>query len=156
MSFKSLSIAAFIAAFPLTASGDIMVMDPYARASSPAAKAGAAFMVLHNTGTQDDRLIGATTEASKLTQLHTHVDDGNGVMKMIHVHEGFEIKAGEKLMLERGGNHVMLLGLTSSLDQDEVISVTLTFEKAGDKVIEIPVDLTRKPSQHGGHTHGDH
>lgn len=149
MSLKSLSIAALVATLPLSAAADIMVMDPYARASSPAAKAGAAFMVLHNTGSEDDRLIGATTEASKVTQLHTHVDDGNGIMKMTHVHEGFEIKAGEKLMLERGGNHVMMMGLTSSLDQDEVISVTLTFEKAGEMVVDIPVDLTRKPAKHG-------
>ena len=153
MSFKTLSLAALMAAIPLSVSADIIVIDPYARASSPAAKAGAAFMVLHNTGSEDDRLIAASSDASKLTQLHTHIDDGNGVMKMTHVHEGFVIKAFEKLLLERGGNHVMLMGLTDSLDQGETISVTLTFEKAGDMVVEIPVDLKRKPKGHG---HGDH
>jgi copper(I)-binding protein len=42
----------------------------------------------------------------------------------------------------------MMMGLTSSLDQGETISVTLTFEKAGEKVVEIPVDLERKPAAH--------
>ena len=149
MSFKSFSLAALIATLPLGAAADIMIMDPYARASSPAAKAGAAFMVLHNTGDQDDRLIGVSSDVSKLTQLHTHIDDGNGVMKMTHVEDGFEIKAGEKLMLERGGHHVMVMGLNDSLDQGEMISVTLTFENAGDKVVEIPVDLKRKAKGHG-------
>ena len=153
MSFKSLSIAAVMAVAPLTVSADIKVIDPYARSSSPVAKAGAAFMVLHNTGPLDDRLTGVRTDASKLAQLHTHIDDGNGVMKMTHVHEGFVIKAGEKLMLERGGNHVMLMGLTGSLDRGETISVTLTFENAGEMVVEIPVDLERKPKNHG---QGDH
>jgi copper(I)-binding protein len=148
MSLKTLSMAALIAVLPLAATADIMIMDSYARASSPAAKAGAAFMVLHNMGAEDDRLIGASTEASKMTQLHTHIDDGNGIMKMTHVEEGFEIKAGEKLILQRGGHHVMMMGLTSSLDQGETISVTLTFEKAGEKVVEIPVDLERKPAAH--------
>jgi copper(I)-binding protein len=147
MSFKTTLIVALMAATPIAA--DIMVIDPYARAASPVAKAGAAFMTLHNTGPEDDRLIAATTNASKIAQLHTHIDAGDGIMKMTHVHEGFEIKAGEKLMLERGGNHVMMMGLTDSLDQDEVISVTLTFENAGDITIDIPVDLKRKPKAHG-------
>ena len=66
---------------------------------------------------------------------YRHIDDGNGIMKMTHVEEGFEIKAGEKLILQRGGHHVMMMGLTSSLDQGETISVTLTFEKAGEKTL---------------------
>ena len=59
-------------------------------------------------------------------------------------------------MMKRGGHHVMLMGLTDSLDQGEAISVTLTFEKAGDVVVDIPVDLERKPDANGGHSgHGN-
>lgn len=154
MSLKTILLAGFLAASPVVASADIMVMDPYARASSPAAKAGAAFMVLHNTGDTDDRLVSVTSNVAKRTELHTHKDQGGGVMKMIHVEEGFEIPAGKKLELARGGNHVMFMGLNHSLDQGATVSVTLTFENAGEKVVEIPVDLERKAKGHGSHGHG--
>lgn len=128
-------------------------MDAYARASSPVAKAGAAFMQIKNMTAEDDRLIAATSSVSKLTQLHTHKDAGDGVMKMLHVEEGFALAAGDTLMLARGGKHVMLMGLNEPLENGDVISVTLTFEKAGDIVLEVPVDLDRKPAA-GAHGHG--
>lgn len=155
----SAAIAALLSLPTASLAGDagIMIEDAYARASSPAAKAGAAFMQIMNMTGEDDRLIAASSNASKIAQLHTHKDKGDGVMQMLHVEEGFELPAGETLTLQRGGNHVMLMGLNDPLDNGEVISVTLTFEKAGDVVVEIPVDLDRKPAHgHGGHgTHSN-
>lgn len=156
----SAAIAALLILPSAAMSGDakFMIEDAYARASSPAAKAGAAFMQIMNMSGEDDRLIGAQTDASKVTQLHTHKDTGDGVMQMLHVEEGFEIPAGETLMLARGGKHVMLMGLNDPLENGETVSITLTFEKAGDITIDVPVDLDRKPEAgaHGGHgTHSN-
>lgn len=69
-------------------------------------------------------------------------------MKMMHVEEGFAIPAGETYMLKRGGDHVMFMGLTEDMLQGGSVSVTLTFEQAGDIVIDVPVDLERQ--DHGG------
>ena len=152
MSLKTPLLAAAAAAFvamPALAEG-IMVKDPYARAATPMAKTGAAFMMIMNHSGQDDRLIDAKATVAKKVELHTHKEISDGVMQMMHVPEGFEIAAGDMLMLERGGHHVMMMGLTESFEQGKVIEVTLTFEKAGDVVVEVPVDLKRK----GGH--GDH
>lgn len=152
MSLKTTLLAAAAAAFvamPALAEG-IMVKDPYARAATPMAKTGAAFMMIMNHSGQDDRLIDAKAAVAKKVELHTHKEISDGVMQMMHVPEGFEIAAGDMLMLERGGHHVMMMGLTESFEQGKVIEVTLTFEKAGDVVVEVPVDLKRK----GGH--GDH
>lgn len=152
MSLKTTLLAAAAAAFvamPALAEG-IMVKDPYARAATPMAKTGAAFMMIMNHSGQDDRLIDAKAAVAKKVELHTHKEISDGVMQMMHVPEGFEIAAGDMLMLERGGHHVMMMGLTESFEQGKVIEVTLTFEKAGDVVVEVPVDLNRK----GGH--GDH
>jgi copper(I)-binding protein len=38
------------------------------------------------------------------------------------------------------------------MEQGAMVTVTLTFEKAGDVVVEIPVDLERQ--DHGGMQHG--
>jgi len=105
MSFKTLLAAAALSVSTLPALADdakLMVMDPYARASTPSSKSGAIFLEVMNHG-EADRLIGASTTAAGMTQLHTHKEDANGVMKMIHVDEGFEVPAGGTLALKRGG-----------------------------------------------------
>lgn len=157
MSFKSIVIAA-VASFTLVGAAfadmsNIMVEDAYARASNK--MAGAAFMAVTNHTAADDRLISASSDVAKRTELHTHKDMGDGVMKMMHVEEGFAIPAGETHMLQRGGDHVMFMGLTQELKQGDVIDLTLTFEKAGDVIVQISVDLERKPAA-GGMDHSSH
>jgi len=158
MSFKSTFLAA-IAAVTLTGSAwaedmtaKIMVMDPYARSSMMSASSGAAFMTLMNQTDQDDRLIAASSDIAKKVELHTHIEDANGVMQMREVEGGFPVPAHGMHALERGGDHVMFMGLNQSLVDGDMVTLTLTFEKAGDIVVEVPVDLTRKP-EHGKMKH---
>ena len=158
MNMKTLLLAAalpFFAGHAVAGEAKIMVMDPYARASTPTSKSGAIFFELVNHG-EADRLIAASTDLANRTELHTHEEDANGVMRMIHIEEGFALPAGESLMLKRGGKHVMLMGLTQPLENGATVPLTLTFEKAGDVVVEVPVDLDRKPAGGHGHGHGDH
>ena len=156
MSFKSTILAAVAAsAFALPAfAADIMVQDPYARSSAMMATSGAAFMQIINHGESDDRLTGAASPVAEMVQLHTHKEDENGVMRMLHVEEGFPVAAGETLMLARGGNHVMFMGITEPFEQGDTIPLTLTFEKAGDITVEVPVDLERQPIHGMKHQHG--
>lgn len=126
----------------LAFAADITITDPYLRVSGAMAKTGAAFMVIENHGA-DDRLIGVKSDIAERVELHTHEQDANGVMKMVHVEEGFAIAAGEQHALQRGGEHVMFLGLKSVPAEGEKISLTLTFEKAGDVTIEVPLDNKR-------------
>ena len=156
MSFKSTILAALAAsAFALPAfAQDIMVNDPYARSSSMNATSGAAFMQIMNHSDSDDRLIGAASPVAKRVELHTHQQNEQGVMRMIHVEEGFPVAAGETLALARGGNHVMFMGITDPFEQGDMIPLTLTFEKAGEINIDVPVDLERKPMHGMGHQHG--
>jgi copper(I)-binding protein len=128
----------------------IMVQDPYARVSAKMSTSGAAFMEIMNKGAEDDQLIDARSDIAKRVELHTHMETGDGVMKMMHVEDGFTIPAEGHHMLQRGGDHVMFMGLTQELKHGDVVPVTLVFKNAGEIMIEIPVDLERKPG-HGGH-----
>lgn len=130
-------------AFALPAAAEITVADPFARVSTAMSKSGAAFMAIHNSGPEDDRLIAAASDVAARVELHTHRDTGGGVMQMVEVPEGFPVPAGATHSLQRGADHVMFMGLNRTLEQGDVIHVTLTFEKAGDVMVEIPVDLTR-------------
>lgn len=155
---KHLLLAAMAAslAMPALAESRIEIDDPYARAAGVTAQAGAAFMVIRNTGDSDDRLIAATSDAARRVELHTHRQDDNGVMRMIHVEEGFAIPAGAEVMLMRGGRHVMFMGLNDPFDQDEMLDVTLTFDEAGEITVQIPVDNDRQPGMgQGDMSHGN-
>lgn len=147
MSFKLrivAAVAAFVLAVPAFAEG-IMVDDPYARVSSKKSTSGAAFMVIHNHSGGDDRLLDAKSDVAKRVELHTHLQDANGVMKMVHVEEGFALPKDGMIEMKRGGAHVMFMGLTAPLEHGDKVNVTLVFEKAGEVQIEVPVDLERKP-----------
>jgi len=158
MSFRTLLAATSVAFLSLSApvfAGDIMIKDAYVRSSTPSSPTGAAFMMLMNHSDSDDRLIAATSDVAKRVELHTHTEDANGVMRMREIDGGIAIPAGGMHMMERGGDHVMFMGLTEPLVQNTEVKVTLTFENAGEVEIMIPVDHARKAG-HSGDTHGDH
>lgn len=149
MSFPKLLAGAFalaLSAMPAIA-GDMMIMDAYMRSSGPTAKTGAAFMHIANHGASDDVLISATSDVAKKVELHTHIDAGDGVMQMREVEGGFAVPAHGMHMLARGGDHIMFMGLTRQINDGDMITVTLTFEKAGEMTVEIPVDLNRMPAE---------
>ena len=139
---RILALALSLAATPLFAA-DITVEDAYARASRPGAPTGAMFMTIRNSGDADDRLVAVESPIAQLVELHTHIDD-NGVMKMRPVDDGFEIPAGGEHQLMRGGDHVMLMGLTQSLENGKTVPLTLVFEKAGEITLDVTVDNDRQ------------
>jgi hypothetical protein len=141
-------------AFALPAFAEITIEGAYARVSTAMSKSGAAFMVVHNSGAEDDQMIDAKAEISDRVELHTHKADANGVMQMLHVPEGFTIPAGGMHELKRGADHVMFLGLKNTLSHGDVVHVTLTFEKAGDIEIDIPVDLEKDAAAMGAAANG--
>ncbi len=157
MSVKSTVLAGIFAAFSTAAAfaDGIELHDAYARAASPMAQSGAAFMVIHNHGGPDDRLIGAASPIAEKVELHTHEVDDAGVMRMIHVEEGFALPTDGEIIMERGGKHVMFMGLTESLEQGTIIPLTLIFETAGEMTFDIEVDLEPRAGHAHGHD-GDH
>lgn len=147
------ALSAFALTSPALADG-VEVHDAYAITSGAMAQSGAAFMVIHNHGGPADRLLAARSDVAARTELHTHVQNSDGVMQMIEVEEGFDLPTDGEIVMERGGHHVMFLGLTAPLEDGQVIPVTLVFETAGDVVVDVTVDLDRA----GGAAmdHGDH
>lgn len=162
MTFAALA-AVLSLALPATAETHpegMHVHDVYARSMGKVGASGAIFFMMHNNAATDDRLIAARADVAERVELHTHKEDANGVMQMLHVEEGFAIPAGEMHELARGGDHVMLLGLTRELADGDTFPVTLIFEQAGEITVEAVVDNARKPGagmmDHSGHGDMDH
>ncbi|MGY6548202.1 MAG: copper chaperone PCu(A)C [Roseinatronobacter sp.] len=142
-------------AVPALACDTVEILDPFARASTAMSQSGAAFMTLVNPGPGACRVIEARSDIAERIELHTHIEDADGVMRMVEVEEGFTIPAGGTHALERGGDHVMFLGLTQSLAQGDEISLTLVFEDGTELTSIVPVDLERMGAHGHGHSH-DH
>lgn len=99
---------------------------------------GAAYLDITNAGAAVDRLIAGKTEVAETVEIHEVVDK-DGLMTMQPLANGLEIPAGATVKLEPGGYHIMLIGLTESLEEGMVYDLTLTFETAGDVVVSVPV-----------------
>ena len=148
------AVSSFLILYSSLSAGQILVSDAYALSSGPLAKAGAAYMKIMNHSEGSDRLIGVQSDIAKKTELHTHLKDDNGVMRMVHIDEGIKIGPMKEHSLVRGGQHIMFMGLKEPFETGKIISVILLFEKAGKITIEIVVDQDRKDKkQSHSHTH---
>lgn len=133
-----LTIAAVVAVVAAAHAGDVMVSGAYARASAtPAAKAGAVYFTIRNEAATPDKLMSVATDAAQSAMLHENVEE-NGVVSMRHLME-LPIASKETVTLEPKKLHVMLMGLKAPLKKGEHLSMTLTFEKAGEVKIDVPV-----------------
>lgn len=121
------------------------VQDAYARSMGGIGASGAIFMMLHNNGANDDRLIGAKADVAQKIELHTHKMTEEGLMQMLEIEGGVPMPAGEMHPFERGADHVMLMGLTQELADGDRFPLTLVFESGTELVVDVIVDNARKP-----------
>ena len=99
--------------------------------------AGGVFMTITNGTGEADKLLEARTDKAMMVQLHTMVME-DGSMKMQQVPE-ITIPAGGQVVLKPKDLHVMLMDLTTSIEEGEKFPVILRFEKAGEKTVEVTV-----------------
>ena len=142
------AFSSFLALSPILSAGQIVISDAYARSAGPLAKAGAAYMKIINHSDESDRLIGVQSDIAKKTELHTHLKDDNGVIRMVRIDEGIEIGSMKEHRLVRGGQHIMFMGLKEAFKTGKIIPVTLFFEIAGEVGVEIVVDQARNEKKH--------
>lgn len=120
--------------------GDIEIIHPNIPQPAAGAKTAGGYMGISNEGAEADRLIAVETDAAARAELHISEIGADGVSTMRHLEDGIEIPAGDTVVLERGGLHVMLMGLTGTLTEGDMVKATLVFEHAGKVEMEFMVD----------------
>ncbi len=129
--FSRLVPLLFAALLTLSACGDggpdegtqaagIAVADAWVKATDM--DMSAAFMVMSNSGDEDVKVVGVSTDLTDVAELHETTDE-----KMRAV-ESLTIPAGDSLMLEPGGDHVMLMELADPIEPGQEVTFTLEFE----------------------------
>jgi copper(I)-binding protein len=113
-------LVTLIFAFLLSSSvlAELVVEEGYVRKPIPGRSMSAAFMTINNVGKDDVLLKTAAIDGAKSVEIHTHTHK-DGVMRMRQLHE-LMIKAGESIVLEPGGLHLMVFGITKLPDNPQV------------------------------------
>jgi copper(I)-binding protein len=136
----------------IVTSGALTVSGAFSRAMLPNAPAAGGYLTIANSGTGDDTLVGATTEAAGRIELHQMSMVGD-VMKMSAVENGITVPAGGSVTLEPGGLHLMFLDVGTPFAEGECVAVTLDFASG----VAVPVMLAigainaAEPPDHAGH-----
>ena len=112
--------------------GHLVIVQPWSRASSKSAQAGAVFLHLDNLDEEAIGLTGATTPVAETVELHSHTTSADGVMHMGPVNS-IDLPAHGHADLAPGGFHIMLIGLKQPLVAGQTFPLTLTFSD-GDPV----------------------
>ncbi|MCS7244608.1 MAG: copper chaperone PCu(A)C [candidate division WOR-3 bacterium] len=113
---------------------DIEILNPYARIA-PKDGSSAVYMKIKNNQGMEDTLYEAYCNCANITELHETIKKGD-MMEMKKI-DYLVIK--DKLSLEPGGLHVMLINLKEDLRENDTIELVLKFKKSGEKKIKVPV-----------------
>lgn len=133
--FKYFSLVAITM---LALQAEVLLVDPYAKATPPNAKNSAAFMKIENKSNSDIELLAASSNISKVTEIHTHLEE-NGMKKMIQI-PSIKIPANSSVELKPGGLHIMFLGIQNQINENSNIDLNLTFSNGKTyKLNQIPV-----------------
>jgi periplasmic copper chaperone A len=153
LAYAAVLIAATSPAFAQETKAPIAVGEPYARETPAGAQTGAVYMMIENKTNTPDRLTAASSDVASRVQVH-EMSMTNGVMKMRELADGLAIPAGGSVTLKPGGYHIMLVGLKKPLKAGETFPLTLTFEKAGNISVTVPVQaMGAMPKDQGSMGH---
>ena len=115
------------------------------------------FGTIRNPGDSDLHLTGVDGDLGGSTELHETVPGASGMM-MKEREDGFVIPAGGELLLEPGGNHIMLMDLDEPITTGQQITLTLEFDGAEQDVTVFARDFQGGEEEYvgGGHAASGH
>jgi copper(I)-binding protein len=129
--------ALFVASLSSSVFAELVVEDAYVRGLPPGVDNTSAYMTLRNTGNADLQLTGASSPIAASVMLHTTMNH-DGMLHMQHVMSA-NVPAHGELVLESGGLHLMMTGLTQSLAAGTEVQLTLQFADGTMQQLSLPV-----------------
>lgn len=140
-SVTGLVVLGLAAAWPAMAeparTGAITIEQAWARATTPGAKTGAAYLVIRNDASQPERIVSLAAPVAG--QAMTHETKRQGDIHTMTENTAPTVPARGSLTMEPGGLHVMLMDLKSGLKPGQEFPLTVTFERSG--AVQVPVKV---------------
>lgn len=110
----------------------VEVVEPWV-----AAQQGEIYLTLKNEGSEQERLTGANSSNAASVQLIAVVQLGS--VQSVQPLKSLGIPAGGQQQLRPGHTHLRLVGLKQPLQVGHTLPLTLQFEKAGQRRVEVEI-----------------
>ena len=140
------ALALLLPAMAAAQPAQLEMKDIWARDTIGSAANAAVYMTI--TSPTTDRLLAASTPVANKTDLMT-MQGGSSAMEMKYL-KGIEIPDNKPVSLNPTGLHVWLTGLKHPLVAGQTFPLTLTFEKAGQRKIMVPIIKPGAPAPMAG------
>ncbi len=117
----------------------VFFLSAWVRPAGAGQPNSAAYGLMLNLTDEDVALVGGSADFVEAVEIHEMVMAAGDVMQMRPIEGGLVIPAGGAVVLQRGGYHVMLIGLTSELAAGSMADLTLTLSDGHEIVLTLPV-----------------
>lgn len=121
---------------PADQAGAVTVAEPWAKAAEDGMTS--VFADLVNDSDEEVTIVAASSPAAASTELHEVVLTA-GVAGMQEKEGGFAVPADSTYLLEPGGDHLMLMDLTTPLEPGDDVPMTLTFADGSTLEFRAPI-----------------
>ena len=125
---------------------NIKVDGAWMRAVPPSVSDTAIYLTITNLGKDKVELTGGKTPIADSVEPMITTRSGEGAKQELGMASvnSLEVPPGGKLVLEPGGNHLMVTGLKKHPAEGEKVSLTIKLEP-GDHEIQLEIPVSRKP-----------
>ena len=96
----------------------------------------AAYFVVENGSSEPDRLLEVRSGVARRVELHRSVVE-EGMARMRPA-DSVGVEAGDRTVLEPGGLHVMLMGVTEAISAGDTVELVRVFRDAGEVTVAAP------------------
>jgi periplasmic copper chaperone A len=121
----------------------VTVTAGWVRAMPPGTDSSAAYMTFTNTGDKPERITGGATEIGKMVMpmIGTkQIIDGKEVAGM-QATDALVVPPHGSLVLQPGGDHLMIMGLTTHPRPGDQVHFTVQFDGGGTLQLLLPVSI---------------
>lgn len=127
MTLRALLVTALmLVASASRASNDLIILDAWVRETPPGKMMTAGYASIENLSKQDITITGVSAEVADHTSLHeTRIERDRSTMRPV---AQLSIKAGERVSLQPGGLHIMLMKLSEPLSDGQSVDICLELE----------------------------
>ena len=119
----------------------LTIQNAWIAEAPPVSKVMVAYLTIINETSKETKIIHAESELYSSIEFHETKHD-HGIAKMIR-HQSLNIPANDKLVLKRGGMHLMLFNPTKILKADDEIKIVFTLSDGSTQSINIPVNKAK-------------
>jgi periplasmic copper chaperone A len=125
---------------------EIRVEGAWMRAVPAAVSETAVYLTIINSGRTAYKLVGAKTPIAESVDPMITTKSGTGTTQRSGMEAvvSLDVPAAGRLVLEPGGNHLMVTGLKKHPAEGEKIDITIRLEP-GDHEIRLEVPVSRRP-----------